>query len=54
MEKRAGRYRTQLMLQSTERKPLHRLIQPWLQALQQLKSACRVRWSLDIDPYDTY
>jgi primosomal protein N' (replication factor Y) len=54
MEKRAGRYRTQLMLQSTERKPLHRLIQPWLPALQQLKSAGRVRWSLDIDPYDTY
>jgi primosomal protein N' (replication factor Y) (superfamily II helicase) len=54
MEKRAGRYRTQLMLQSAERKPLHRLIQPWLQQLQQLKSASRVRWSLDIDPYDTY
>jgi len=54
MEKRAGRYRTQLMLQSAERKPLHRLLQPWLQALQQLKSAGRVRWSLDIDPYDTY
>jgi primosomal protein N' (replication factor Y) len=54
MEKRAGRYRTQLMLQSTERKPLHRLILPWVQALQQLKAAGRVRWSLDIDPYDTY
>lgn len=54
MEKRAGRYRTQLMLQSTERKRLHAMIRPWLHELQQLKSAGRVRWSLDIDPYDTY
>ena len=54
MEKRAGRYRMQLMLQSQQRKPLHQALQPWTQSLGKLKSASRVRWSIDIDPYDTY
>jgi primosomal protein N' (replication factor Y) len=54
MEKRAGRYRTQIMLQSTDRKALHQLLRQWLPRLQQLKSAKQVRWSIDIDPYDTY
>ena len=54
MEKRAGRYRLQLMLQSSQRKILHQALQPWTQALSKLKSGTRVRWSIDVDPYDTY
>ena len=54
MEKRAGRYRMQLMLQASERKALHRQLQTWMLALARLKTASRVRWSLDVDPYDTY
>lgn len=54
MEKRAGRYRTQIMLQSANRKALHQLLRQWLPRLQPLKSAKQVRWSIDIDPYDTY
>ena len=54
MEKRAGRYRMQLVLQSKQRKALHQAIQPWVQSLSKLKTGNRVRWSLDIDPYDTY
>lgn len=54
MEKRAGRYRTQIMLQSSNRKNLHGLLSTWLPQLQQLKIAKQVRWSIDIDPYDTY
>ena len=54
MEKRAGRYRLQLMLQSAQRKTLHQLMQPWVRALSQLRTGNRVRWSLDVDPYDTY
>ena len=54
MERRAGRYRLQLMLQSTERKHLHAALQPWIQSLQTLKAGNKVRWSLDVDPYDTY
>lgn len=54
MEKRAGRFRTQIMLQSGERKKLHQLLRRWLPQLSQLKSAKQIRWSIDVDPYDTY
>jgi len=54
MEKRAGRYRLQLVVQSTQRKALHQALQPWVQSLSKLKTGNKVRWSLDIDPYDTY
>jgi primosomal protein N' (replication factor Y) len=54
MEKRAGRYRFQLILQSSQRQALHRLLRPWTLALTQLKTSNKVRWSIDVDPYDTY
>jgi primosomal protein N' (replication factor Y) len=54
MERRAGRYRYQLMLQSNSRKPLHRFLNWWTPQLQQLPAARKVRWSLDVDPYDTF
>ncbi len=52
MERRAGRFRAQLLLQCGERAPLHELLQPWLQELETIKSGRRVRWSLDVDPQD--
>lgn len=54
MERRAGRYRYQLMLQSKNRKTLHPLLTWWVPQLQQLSSARKVRWSIDVDPYDTF
>ena len=54
MERRAGRYRTQIMLQCAERKPLHLLLRTALSRLNQLQEARKVRWSIDIDPIDTY
>ena len=54
MERRAGRYRYQLMLQSAQRKVLHQFLSWWVPQLQQLKSARKVRWSIDVDPYDTF
>lgn len=54
MERRAGRYRSQIMLQASQRKPLHQVLQHWLPQLQRLKQARAVRWSLDVDPFDTY
>jgi primosomal protein N' (replication factor Y) len=54
MERRAGRFRYQLMLQSKQRKNLHKLLSVLPPQLQQLKSARKVRWSLDVDPYDTF
>ena len=54
MERRAGRFRYQLMLQSDNRKALHRFLNWWTPQLQQLPTARKVRWSLDVDPYDTF
>ncbi len=54
MERRAGRYRAQLILQSRERKSLHLLLRYWLPRVTELKLASRVRWSLDVDPIDLY
>ena len=52
MERRAGRYRAQLLVQATERKPLHRFLDAWVRALSEAREARRVRWSLDVDPID--
>ncbi len=54
MERRAGRYRAQLMIQSSQRAPLHHFIQTWLPQIEKLKLARKVRWSLDIDPVELY
>jgi len=53
MERRAGRYRAQLLLQSAERKPLQQLLKKLLGELDKLPEARRVRWSVDVDPVDT-
>lgn len=54
MERRAGRYRAQLLLQGNARAPLHRLLNSWLGALEQMPSGRAVRWSLDVDPIDLF
>ena len=50
MEKRAGWYRAQLILQAEHRKPLHQLLFQWLPLLP--ASNQKLRWSLDVDPQD--
>jgi len=52
MEKRAGRYRAQLLLSSQHRKPIHQLLDHTIQQISALKLARKVRWSIDIDPID--
>jgi primosomal protein N' (replication factor Y) len=54
MAKRAGRYHAQLLLESADRTALHRFIGAWLPQVEQLKSARRVRWALDVDPIDLF
>ena len=54
MERRAGRARAQLLLQGKPRSRLHQCLGPWVLRLAGLREARRVRWSLDIDPYDTF
>lgn len=52
MERRAGRYRAQLLLQAEARTELHRLLDAWLPQLGALPLARKVRWSIDVDPMD--
>ena len=54
MAKRAGRYHAQLLLESTDRTSLHRFLDTWLPQVEQLKSARRVRWALDVDPIELF
>ncbi|MEH6649041.1 MAG: primosomal protein N' [Motiliproteus sp.] len=54
MERRAGRYRAQLLFESTDRKALHHLLQWLTQILETLPQARKVRWSLDVDPLDMH
>ncbi len=54
MEKRAGRYRAQLLVQAVNRKPLHEFLYQWRGVIESDRSARRVRWSLDVDPVDLY
>jgi primosomal protein N' (replication factor Y) len=54
MARRAGRYHSQLLLESTDRVALHRLLGGWLARIAELPSARRVRWALDVDPIDLF
>jgi primosomal protein N' (replication factor Y) (superfamily II helicase) len=49
VERRAGRYRAQLMLQSPSRPALHRALRAWTPGLADLPGARKVRWALDVD-----
>ncbi|MEE9492862.1 MAG: primosomal protein N' [Gammaproteobacteria bacterium] len=53
MERRAGRYRAQLLVQSAERACLQKFLRQWLPQIANQKST-RVRWSIDVDPQDTF
>jgi primosomal protein N' (replication factor Y) len=52
MEKRAGRFRAQLLLSCPTRKPIHQLLDHYMEAISKLKLSRKVRWSIDIDPID--
>ena len=54
MERRAGRYRAQLLVQAGDRQSLQNFLGPWLQKLENLQTARKVRWSVDVDPQDMY
>jgi primosomal protein N' (replication factor Y) len=54
MPKRAGKMRAQLMVQHQQRKVLQKQLAPVTPSLEQLTSARKVRWSLDIDPQEVF
>lgn len=54
MERRAGRYRAQLLLQAPTHTPLQRLMSAWIPALEALPEARQVRWSIDVDAAELF
>jgi primosomal protein N' (replication factor Y) len=54
MERRAGRYRAQLLLHAPTHQPLQRLLSSWIPAIEVLPEAKRVRWSIDVDPLELF
>jgi len=52
MERKAGKFRTQLLLLCQSRSQLHQLLGDSLPRVEKLKSAKKVRWSLDVDPME--
>ncbi|MFT5501902.1 MAG: primosomal protein N' (replication factor Y) [Woeseiaceae bacterium] len=54
MERRAGRYRAQLLLQSRDRRSLHEMLQQLRGTLENDAASRRVRWSIDVDPIELF
>ena len=54
MARRAGRSRGQVLVTGAQRPALQAALTPWIAGLYDLKSARRVRWSIDVDPVDLY
>ncbi|MBC53118.1 MAG: primosomal protein N' [Gammaproteobacteria bacterium] len=52
MEKRANRYRQQLLLRSPQRADLQTLLPVLCLQLEQMNTKRNVRWSVDVDPQD--
>jgi primosomal protein N' (replication factor Y) (superfamily II helicase) len=52
MERRAGFARAQLLLQAGQRPVLHRVLAAAVPQLDALPDARKLRWSIDVDPYD--
>jgi primosomal protein N' (replication factor Y) len=54
MERRAGRFRAQLLVRSKDERRFHRFLEDWVQGIEVSREAARVRWSLDVDPQEMY
>ncbi len=54
MEKRAGRYRAQLLVETESRARLQQFLGDWRALIAALPEAARTRWSLDVDPVELF
>ena len=54
MERKAGKFRGQLLLQCENRKSLHKQISLFIQKIERKKCTHRVKWSVDIDPVELF
>ena len=52
MERRAGKFRAQLLLQARHRRYLDRALSEMSVRIESLPQSRRVRWSLDVDPQE--
>jgi primosomal protein N' (replication factor Y) len=52
MEKRAGRHRAQLLVESPGRISLQKFLAAWLPAVVELRAPRALRWSVDVDPIE--
>jgi len=52
MERRAGKFRWQVIFESSKRSQLHKFIAVLSQELDKNKASRQVRWSIDVDPID--
>ncbi|MGB5131635.1 MAG: hypothetical protein WBO00_03405, partial [Steroidobacteraceae bacterium] len=52
MERRAGRYRAQLLLEAPARATLQRFLSAWLIRIEELRPSRNLRWSVDVDPIE--
>ncbi len=54
MARKAGRYRAQLLIQSSDRRRLHEVLTELRPALENDPVARKVRWSIDVDPIELF
>lgn len=54
MERRIGKFRSQLLLQAQNRGQLQKLVHTVVAEIENHPLANRIRWSLDVDPVDLY
>ncbi|PIE37772.1 MAG: primosomal protein N' [Gammaproteobacteria bacterium] len=54
MERRAGKFRAQLLVQSAQRSALHQQLHALRHACENSKASRSVRWSLDVDPMEMF
>ena len=54
MARRAGRYRAQLLIQSSDRRRLHEVLAELRPTLENNPVARKVRWSIDVDPVELF
>ncbi|MBT5228826.1 MAG: primosomal protein N', partial [Methylococcales bacterium] len=52
MERKAGVFRAQLLIETKNKAVMQQLLNHWVPSIGQLPSAKRVRWQLDVDPLD--
>jgi primosomal protein N' (replication factor Y) len=54
MARRAGRFRAQLLLQSSDRRSLHDALRALRPQLEEAPAGRKVRWSIDVDPIELF